>query len=216
MDPPRLRVNEIFHSIQGEGSRVGLPCVFVRLTGCQLRCVWCDTPYAFDEGDWRTLDEICARVREFACPTVEVTGGEPLLQPNVYPLLTRLADEHKTVLLETSGAIAIDKVDPRVARIMDIKCPSSGESERNHWPNIDLLTRRDEVKLVVADRDDYDWAKDVLRRYDLPARCPVIFAPVYDRLQPAELAAWILADRLDVRIGLQLHKLIWPSESRGV
>ena len=216
MEPARLRVNEIFHSIQGEGTRVGVPCVFVRLTGCHLRCVWCDTPYAFHEGELRTLDDVCARVREFACPTVEITGGEPLLQPAVYPLMSQLADEHETLLLETSGAVPIDKVDPRVVRIMDIKCPGSGESERNHWPNIELLTTRDEVKLVLADRADYEWAKDVLRRYDLAKRCPVLFAPVHGGVAPLDLATWILDDRLDVRLGLQLHKLIWGAEARGV
>jgi 7-carboxy-7-deazaguanine synthase len=217
MDQPlRLRVTEVFHSIQGEGTRVGVPCVFVRLTGCDLRCVWCDTAYAFDEGDWMTLDEILDQVRAYRCPTVEVTGGEPLLQPAVYPLLSRLADEFPTVLLETSGTISIQNVDPRVVRIVDIKCPGSGESDRNYWPNMDLLTSRDEVKLVLADRRDYDWAKDVLARYDLTTRCPVIFGPVYNQLNPADLAAWVLADRLDVRVGLQLHKLIWPLAARGV
>ncbi|MCK4342996.1 MAG: radical SAM protein [Phycisphaerae bacterium] len=214
--PPRLQINEIFHSVQGEGTRVGLRCVFVRLTGCDLRCAWCDTEYAVAEGQWLTIDDILSRVREFNCPTVEVTGGEPLLQPEVYPLMTRLADEFETVLLETSGACSIEQVDPRVARIVDLKCPGSGEAQRNHWPNVDLLTPRDEVKFVLADRRDYDWAKEVLRRYDLLSRCPVIFSPVHDELPPVELATWILADRLDVRVGLQLHKLIWPPNTRGV
>lgn len=212
----RLRVNEIFHSVQGEGTRVGVPCVFVRLTGCHLRCVWCDTAYAFHEGDWMAVDAVLAQVREYGCPTVEVTGGEPLLQPAVYPLLTGLADEFETVLLETSGAVSIAEVDPRVVRIVDVKCPASGESERNHWPNMDLLTTRDEVKFVLTDRTDYDWAREALRRYDLPARCSVIFSPVHGILPPADLAQWVLADRLAVRVGLQLHKLIWPGVTRGV
>ena len=212
----RLRVNEIFHSIQGEGTRAGVPCVFVRLTGCNLRCAWCDTQYAYEEGRWMGLDEIVDRVRAYRCPTVEITGGEPLLQPDVYPLLTRLADEFATVLLETSGALSIADVDPRVVRILDIKCPASGEAERNHWSNIDLLTPRDEVKLVLADRGDYDWAKATVARYDLAARCPVIFAPVYGALDAAELSRWILADRLNVRLGVQLHKLLWPGVRRGV
>lgn len=212
----RVRINEIFHSLQGEGTRVGLPCVFVRLTGCHLRCTWCDTTYAFAEGQWLEVDEILSRVRAFGCPLVEVTGGEPLLQPAVYPLLSRLADEFPTVLLETSGALSIAGVDPRVVRIMDIKCPGSGEAERNHWPNVERLTARDEVKFVLADRTDYEWARDVLRRFDLPARCPVLFSPVHGRLPPAELAGWVLADRLPVRVGLQLHKLIWPHVERGV
>jgi 7-carboxy-7-deazaguanine synthase len=212
----RLRINEIFHSLQGEGTRVGLPCVFVRLTGCHLRCTWCDTAYAFTEGRWMELDEILTQVRGFGCPLVEVTGGEPLLQPAVHPLLNRLADEFPTVLLETSGALSIATVDPRVVRIVDIKCPGSGESARNHWPNIDLLTPRDEVKFVLADRTDYDWAREVVQRYNLPARCPVIFAPVHQTLNPADLAGWVLADRLDVRVGLQLHKILWPHAVRGV
>lgn len=216
MAQDRLRINEIFHSIQGEGTRAGLRCVFVRLTGCHLRCVWCDTEYAFHEGDWISLDEILAQVRAFRCPVVEVTGGEPLLQPAVYPLLSRLADEYATVMIETSGAVSIADVDPRVIRIMDLKCPGSGECERNHWPNIELLTPRDEVKFVLADRADYDWAADVLRRYDLLRRCPVLFSPVHGQLEPLDLATWILADRLDVRVGLQLHKLIWSPDARGV
>jgi 7-carboxy-7-deazaguanine synthase len=214
--PPRLRINEIFHSIQGEGTRAGLRCAFIRLTGCHLRCTWCDTEYAFHEGNWMSLDDILTRVREYACPLVQVTGGEPLLQPDVYPLLTRLADEHETVLLETSGALSIENVDPRVVRIMDLKCPGSGEVERNHWPNIDCLTPRDEVKFVLADRADYDWATDHLRRYDLASRCAVLFSPVHGRLAPLDLVQWILEDKLDVRVGLQLHKLIWPPETRGV
>jgi 7-carboxy-7-deazaguanine synthase len=213
---PRLRINEIFHSIQGEGTRTGVRCVFVRLTGCHLRCTWYDTTYAFTEGEWMSLDDILDRVRAFDCPTVEVTGGEPLLQPAVYPLMSRLADEFVPVLLETGGAVPIERVDPRVVRIMDLKCPGSGEAERNHWPNIDHLTPHDEVKLVLLDRADYDWAKDVLRRYDLTARCPVIFSPVHGRLALLDLATWILADRLAVRVGLQLHKLVWGREVRGV
>jgi 7-carboxy-7-deazaguanine synthase len=209
-------VNEIFHSIQGEGTRAGVPCVFVRLTGCDLRCAWCDTQYAYEGGRRMGLDEIVDQVRAYRCPTVEITGGEPLLQPDVYLLLTRLADEFPTVLLETSGALSIADVDPRVVRILDIKCPASGESERNHWPNLDLLTPRDEVKLVLADRGDYDWAKATVARYHLAARCPVIFAPVHGALDAAELARWMLADRLNVRLGVQLHKLLWPGARRGV
>jgi 7-carboxy-7-deazaguanine synthase len=215
-DAERLRVNEIFHSIQGEGTRAGERCVFVRLTGCHLRCAWCDTEYAFTEGDWMTLDEIDAEVRGFGCSTVEVTGGEPLLQPASAALLERLAVEYDTVLLETSGAVSIEGLDPRVVRIVDVKCPGSGEAGRNHWPNMELLTPRDEVKFVLTDRKDYTWAKDVIACHGLMGRCPLIFAPVYGRLEPAELAKWILADKLDVRLGLQLHKLIWPPDTRGV
>lgn len=212
----RLRVNEIFHSIQGEGTRTGLPCVFVRLTGCHLRCTWCDTEYAFFEGGWMTLDEVCERVAGYRCRRVELTGGEPLLQPDALPLMTRLADRGYEVLLETSGAVSIASVDPRVIRIVDVKCPGSGEVERNHWPNLELLTPRDEVKFVLTDRGDYEWALDVLRRYDLLARCAVLLAPVHGALAPDVLAAWMLADGVDARLGLQLHKLIWSPTARGV
>lgn len=216
MASDRLRVNEIFYSVQGEGLRAGQPCGFVRLTGCPLRCRWCDTEYAFYEGDWMTVDEVVARLRAFDCPLVEVTGGEPLLQPAVYPLLSRLADENETVLLETSGAVSVADVDPRVVRIVDVKCPGSGEAERNDWSNLDLLTDRDEIKFVIADRRDYHWARDVLVRHDLIRRCVVHFAPAFDELAARDLVKWILHDRLNVRLGLPLHKLIWPPETRGV
>ncbi len=212
---PRLQVNEVFHSIQGEGARAGLPCTFVRLTGCPLRCRWCDTTYAYEAGEPLSIDDLLARVRAHRCPTVEVTGGEPLAQPATIPLLSRLADEFPTVLLETSGALPIAAVDPRVVRIVDVKCPGSGEAARNDWSNVPLLTPRDEVKFVLADRADYDWAVGVLGRHDLAARCPVVFTPVHGVLSPADLAAWILADRLPVRLGLQLHKLLWPAAARG-
>jgi 7-carboxy-7-deazaguanine synthase len=227
-NPPRLRVNEIFHSVQGEGTRAGERCAFIRLTGCNLRCLWCDTEYAFYEGDWMTLDQILERVRAFDCPTVEVTGGEPLLQPDVYPLMDRLLDAFETVLLETSGAMSIGKVDPRVVRIVDFKCPSSGEVERNDWANIDLLTPTDEAKFVIGTREDYEWAREITRRYGLPACCAVLFSPVTacpradssapaeGWLKPVQLAEWLLEDRLDVRLTLQLHKIIWPPTARRV
>jgi 7-carboxy-7-deazaguanine synthase len=216
MAADRLRINEIFHSIQGEGTRAGLPCVFIRLTGCHLRCSYCDTEYAFHEGGWMTLDRIQDRVREYGCPTVEVTGGEPLLQPAVYPLMTRLADEFRTVMLETSGAVRIDRVDPRVARIVDFKCPSSGEAARNCWDNVALLRPGDEVKFVIGDRADYEWSRAIVAEHNLAAVCPVLFSPVFDRIEPVELANWILADGMDVRMQLQLHKLIWSPQTRGV
>lgn len=212
----RLRINEIFHSIQGEGTRAGLRCAFIRLTGCHLRCTWCDSEYAFYDGGWKTLEEILAEIRAFACPVVEVTGGEPLLQPDVYPLLTALADEYPVVMIETSGAVTIEHIDPRVIRIMDLKCPGSGEAHRNLWPNIDLLRAQDEVKFVLADRADYEWTREVIRRYNLLERCTVLLNPVFDRLRPIDLAEWIIADRLDVRVGLQLHKFIWSPLTRGV
>ena len=193
-----------------------MPCVFIRLTGCHLRCTYCDTEYAFYEGGWMALDEIMARVRDYGCGMAEVTGGEPLLQPAVYPLMKRLADEFETVLLETSGAMLIDKVDQRVIRIVDFKCPSSGEVKRNCWDNVGWLRAADEVKFVIGDREDYDWSESAVNEHDLLSRCPVLFSPVHDKLSPTELAAWVLADGLNVRIQLQLHKFIWTPETRGV
>jgi 7-carboxy-7-deazaguanine synthase len=216
MPDDTLLVNEIFYSIQGEGTRAGLPCVFIRLTGCNLRCKWCDTAYAFSGGQWMPVELVVEQAASYGCNLVEVTGGEPLLQAAVYGLLARLADRFSGVLLETSGAFSIERVDPRVVRIVDVKCPGSGEQERNYWPNMDLLTPKDEVKFVISDRADYDWAVGVLRRFDLPSRCAVIFAPVFGGLSAAELAGWILEDRLAVRLGMQLHKLIWPGRDRGV
>jgi 7-carboxy-7-deazaguanine synthase len=216
MAKDRLRINEIFHSIQGEGTRAGVRCTFVRLTGCHLRCTWCDTEYAFYDGSWLSLDEIIATVKSHDAPYVQITGGEPLLQPAVYPLMQRLADRF-TVLLETAGAISIAQVDPRVIRIMDLKCPGSGESDRNLWENIALLTNRDEVKFVLANRDDYTWTRAVIKKYDLSNRCAaVLLSPVNDTLAPSELAKWVIEDRLSVRVQLQLHKLIWPAQMRGV
>lgn len=211
----RLRVNEIFYSIQGESTRAGRPCVFVRLTGCQMRCRWCDTEYAFYEGGWRTRDEILAEVAGHGCPLVEVTGGEPLLQPGCRPLLTALCDAGYEVLLETGGGLDIGHVDPRVRRIVDVKCPGSGEADSNHWPNLDRLTATDEVKFVLADEADYRWARDVIRRHRLGERCEVLVSPVHGELSGEDLAAWILADRLPVRLQLQLHKALWGNR-RGV
>ncbi len=204
-----LRVTEIFHSIQGESSRVGLPTVFVRLTGCPLRCVWCDTDYAFSGGESLALADILQRIAEFDCKTVCVTGGEPLAQKNCLPLLTALCDASYSVSLETSGALDIGDVDPRVARIVDLKAPGSGEAAKNRWENIDLLTAHDELKFVLASREDYDWAVSAYHQRRLFERCPVLFSPVQGQLDPAQLAQWILDDRLPVRFQLQLHKLLW-------
>jgi 7-carboxy-7-deazaguanine synthase len=212
----RLRINEIFHSIQGESTFAGRPCVFVRLTGCQMRCVWCDTEYAFHEGEWMTIEEILERVAAYGCPLVEVTGGEPLLQPAVHPLMTALCDDGHEVLLETGGGLDIAPVDPRVRRIVDVKCPGSGEAANNRWENLDELRPTDEVKFVVADRADYDWAKGVIARRALAGRCPIHVSPVHGRVDLAGLAGWILADRLPVRLSLQLHKLVWDPSARGV
>ena len=211
----RVKVNEIFYSLQGESTFAGRPCVLVRLTGCQMRCVWCDSEYAFHEGAWRGFDQVLAEVARFDCPLVELTGGEPLLQPGARPLLARLCDAGYEVLLETGGGLSIAGVDPRVRRIVDVKCPGSGEAENNRWENLDELTPRDELKFVLAGRDDYDWACRVIRERGLAGRCPIHFSPVHG-VDPAALAQWILDDRLPVRLQLQLHKLLWGPTTRGV
>jgi 7-carboxy-7-deazaguanine synthase len=212
----RLRINEIFYSIQGESTAAGRPCVLVRLTGCQMRCVWCDSAHSFYEGAWMTIDEVLVEIERHGCPLVEVTGGEPLLQPGVLPLMRRLCERAYEVLLETGGGLDISGVDSRVRRILDIKCPASGESENNRWENLELLTPRDEIKLVVAHRADYEWAREQLVERRLASLCPVSLAPVAGELEAAELADWILEDRLAVRLNLQLHKLLWGPEARGV
>lgn len=209
MSAPRLRVTEIFFSLQGEASRVGLPTVFVRLTGCPLRCGYCDTEYAFQGGAWMSLDDILGRVRAHPTRHVTVTGGEPLAQRDCLTLLTDLCDAGLDVSLETSGALDITGVDRRVARIVDIKTPGSGEVERNLWANLADLTPRDEVKFVLCDAADYDWACRVLREYRLSERVAILFSPVHGRLEPAALADWILRDGLPVRLQVQLHKLLW-------
>jgi 7-carboxy-7-deazaguanine synthase len=212
-----LTVNEIFHSIQGESTHAGRPCVFVRLTACDLRCSWCDTPYAFHEGRKMTLEEILAQVDAYGCTLVEITGGEPLLQRDVYPLMDALLERGHDVLIETGGHHNIAQVPEQVIRIVDVKCPGSGEAGRMHWPNLDALRRHDEVKFVIRDRADYEYARDVVKRHDLESRvAAVLFSPVHGVLAPAELAAWILQDRLPVRLQLQAHKYIWAPETRGV
>ena len=211
----RLRVNEIFYSLQGESSFAGRPCVLVRLTGCHLRCSWCDSEHAFYEGEWLSVQEVLARVATIGCPLVELTGGEPLLQPGALPLLSALCDAGYQVLLETSGAVDISAVDPRVRRIVDVKCPGSGEAGSNDWDNLDRLRPTDELKLVLADEADYEWARDLVLERRLHERCPVWLSPVAGKLVPAHLAGWILRDRLPVRMQLQLHKLLW-GDARGV
>ena len=212
-----LTINEIFHSIQGESTHAGRPCVFVRLTACDLRCRWCDTPYAFHEGRKMSVDEVVAEVEARGCPVVEVTGGEPLLQADVYPLMQRLLDAGKTVLVETGGHRSIAQVPAGVVRIMDVKCPGSGESERNDWSNLALLTPTDEVKFVIADRVDYEYARELVQREQLTSRvAAVLFSPVHGELDAKQLAEWVIADRLEVRVQLQMHKYIWTPEARGV
>jgi 7-carboxy-7-deazaguanine synthase len=205
----RLRVNEIFHSLQGEANAVGFPTVFVRLTGCPLRCRYCDTEYAFHAGDWHDLDSITARVREFGARHVCVTGGEPLAQPNCLKLLKRLCDEGFEVSLETSGAMDIGAVDARVARVIDVKTPDSGEAARNRLENFSLLSSRDQIKFVLCSRADYEWSKAFIAQHHLTDQCQVLFSPSYHDLAPTTLADWILADRLAVRFQLQLHKVLW-------
>ena len=211
-----LTVNEIFHSIQGESSHAGRPCVFIRLTFCNLRCVYCDTEYAFHEGDPMEIPEILSRVRSFGCDLVEVTGGEPLVQKNVHQLLRALCDAGLEVLLETGGSIGIETVDPRVKRIVDFKCPGSGMEQHNLWSNVEFLTARDEVKFVVGSREDFEWAVERVREMKLLTRCSVLISPVFGVLQPAHLAEWLLQERLPVRLQLQMHKHIWEPQARGV
>jgi 7-carboxy-7-deazaguanine synthase len=207
-----LRVSEIFHSIQGESTRAGLPTTFVRLTGCPLRCVWCDTEYAFTGGEAMSVAQVMARIEALGCRTVCVTGGEPLAQKACPALLEALCDSRYSVSLETSGALDISPVPECVSCIVDLKAPGSGEMDRNLWSNLDHLTRSDELKLVLASEADYAWAKSVVATRRLAERCPVLFSPVPDRLDPAQLAEWILRDYLPVRMQLQLHKVIWPGE----
>jgi 7-carboxy-7-deazaguanine synthase len=212
-----LTVNEIFYSIQGESSYAGRPCVFVRLTACDLRCSWCDTQYAFYEGRKRTLDDVMEEVDRFECPLVEVTGGEPLLQEDVYPLLNALLDRGRTVLLETGGHRSTARVPDPVVTILDVKCPGSGEAHRNDWSNLDRLRPQDEVKFVVRDRADYEYARDVIGRYSLGGRAGAVhLSPVHGTLEARLLSEWVLADRLPARVQLQIHKFIWEPGTRGV
>ncbi|MEN3038741.1 MAG: radical SAM protein [Candidatus Kryptonium sp.] len=212
-----LTVNEIFYSIQGESSWMGLPCVFVRLTYCDLRCIWCDTEYAFYEGTDMTIDQIIEKVKSYNCKLVEITGGEPLLQENSLKLMKRLCDENFTVLLETGGHRDISQVDPRVHIIMDIKCPGSKMSHKNRWENINYLSQKDEVKFVIKDRNDYEWAKDIIKKFNLAGKVgAILFSPVFGEIEPVEIVTWILEDKLPVRFQIQLHKYIWSPTARGV
>jgi 7-carboxy-7-deazaguanine synthase len=217
-----LRVTEIFHSIQGESTWAGLPCTFVRLTGCPLRCVWCDTEYAFHGGEKLSLDHIVARLEDIGTRLIEITGGEPLIHRNAFVLAERLLDRGFTVLVETSGAIDVSPLDPRVHKIMDLKCPGSGEESKNLWSNLEHLTARDELKFVIKDRADYEWARQVIRERGLDDSLrsgnlrALLFSPVWDSIDFRELAEWILEDRLPVRYQVQLHKIIWGANVPGV
>ncbi len=218
-----VKLNEVFLSIQGESTRAGLPCTLVRLAGCNLRCSWCDTRYALLDGREMRVDDVLAEAARLGCPRVEVTGGEPLLQAATPGLLARLCDAGHEVLLETNGSLPIHGLDGRVWCIVDVKCPGSGQAGRNCWDNLDAVAGRGEVKFVLAGRPDYEYAREVVRQHGLVGKCPVIFSPVTRggpadaaAMTAAELAGWILEDRLDVRLGLQLHKIIWPGRERGV
>ena len=212
-----LTVSEVFFSIQGESSHAGRPCVFVRLTACDLRCSWCDTAYALSGGRTLSLDDVVAAVERYECELVEITGGEPLLQDDVYPLMDRLLAAGRTVMLETGGHRSIARVPAAVVKIVDVKCPGSGEAGKNDWDNLDRLAPHDQVKFVVGDRADYEFACDVVARYRLTSRCAdVLMSPVHGVLAPKELARWILDDRLPVRLQLQLHKYVWAPSTRGV
>lgn len=215
-DPSGMKVNEIYRSIQGESSYAGLPCVFVRLTYCNLRCSYCDTEYAFYEGGDCTVEQVLREVESFDCPLVELTGGEPLLQEEVFPLMDELVARGYTVLLETGGSLDVARVNSRVIKILDLKCPGSGESRRNLYANLAKLQSRDEVKFVIGDRADYLWARQALTEYRLTDRCSVLFSTVFEKLPPRQLAEWLLEDKLRVRLQLQMHKYIWGPEVRGV
>jgi 7-carboxy-7-deazaguanine synthase len=211
-----LVVHEVYASLQGESTWAGLPCGFVRLSACHLRCSWCDTPHAFDEGARRSLDDVVSEAHALGTKLVEITGGEPLLQPGVYPLMARLADLGHTVLLETSGSLDVSKVDPRVVKIVDVKCPGSGEVDANRWENLDVLSKRDEIKFVLADRADYEWARDTIRARGLEGRPGVLLSVAHGLLAPADVARWMLEDKLDARFQLQMHKVLWDPTARGV
>ena len=211
-----LRINEIFYSIQGESSYTGHPCVFVRLTYCNLRCNWCDTEYSFYEGVWMSFEQIKNEIKQYECKLVEITGGEPLIQENVLPFMTLLCDDGFDVIIETGGHMNISKIDPRVKRIIDIKCIGSGEARKMMWSNIEHLNVNDQVKFVIKDRMDFDYAKEVIEKYELNKICTILMSPVFHEMDNLTLANWILEDKLDVRFQVQLHKYIWHPETRGV
>lgn len=212
-----LTVHEIYVSVQGESTHVGRPCVFVRLTACDLRCVWCDTPYAFTGGKKMSVDEVVGAVRDLQCNLVELTGGEPLLQPAAIPLMQRLLDDGFEVLVETGGHLPIDRLPKGVHAIMDVKCPGSGEAGKMHWPNLDALSKDHEVKFVIADRADYEYARRIITEHDLAARAgAVLLSPVHGVQRPDEVVKWMLDDHLDARLQIQAHKFIWTPETRGV
>ncbi len=211
-----LKINEIYKSIQGESSYSGLPCAFIRLTGCHLRCTWCDTAYAFYDGEEMSIDQVIDRVQKLGVQLVELTGGEPLLQEDVIVLVKRLIDLNFQVLIETSGAVSLEGLDTRSIKVVDIKCPGSGMLDKMMWENLEYLSVRDEVKFVILDRQDFDWACQMVRQHDLLKKCSVLFSPVFGKLDPQQLTQWILKTQLPVRLQLQIHKYIWNPQMRGV
>ena len=211
-----LEVTEIYKSVQGESTYMGLPCVFIRLTGCNLRCVWCDTPHAFHDGKKLSIHQIIDEVKSYDINLVEITGGEPLLQKEVFPLMESLLKNKFKVMLETSGSLAINNVPAKVIKIIDLKCPGSGEENKNLWENLNHLTSIDEIKFVIADKTDYEWSKKVLKDYELDKKVPVLFSPVFEKLKLKDLTEWILKDNLPVRLHTQLHKYIWDQKTIGV
>jgi len=211
-----LKVNEIYFSVQGESSRAGLPCVFVRLTYCNLRCTYCDTEYAFFEGEDKSVDEIIIEVKKYGCNLVEITGGEPLVQEESLNLMKKLCDKGFDVMLETSGNMPICNIDDRVNIIMDLKCPSSGMMKKNLYENVNYLKKTDELKFVIGDREDYDWMNEMINKYDLYNKCKILVSVVFGKLEPLDLVNWVLEDKLDVRFQLQMHKFIWHPETKGV
>ena len=211
-----IKINEIYLSVQGESTHTGLPCIFVRLTGCNLRCSWCDTAYAFHEGTNMSIDEILQKVESFGIHLIEITGGEPLMQDNVYTLMRRLIEKGYKVMLETGGSISLERVPKDVIKIMDLKCPGSGEQEKNNLDNLKLLAPHDEVKFVILDKKDYEWSRDIIKKYKINETAHILLSPVFDKLELKEMVKWILEDRLPVRLQTQLHKIIWDKNTIGV
>ena len=211
-----IKINEIYLSVQGESTHTGLPCIFVRLTGCNLRCSWCDTAYAFHEGTNMSIDEILQKVESFGIHLIEITGGEPLMQDNVYTLMRRLIEKGYKVMLETGGSISLERVPKDVIKIMDLKCPGSGEQEKNNLDNLKLLVPHDEVKFVILDKKDYEWSRDIIKKFKINETAHILLSPVFDKLELKEMVKWILEDRLPVRLQTQLHKIIWDKNKIGV
>ena len=211
-----IKINEIYLSVQGESTHTGLPCIFIRLTGCNLRCSWCDTAYAFHEGKNMSIDEILQKVESFGIHLVEITGGEPLMQDNVYTLMRSLIEKGYKVMLETGGSISLERVPKEVIKIMDLKCPGSGEQEKNNLDNLKLLVPHDEVKFVILDKKDYEWSRDIIKKYKINETAHILLSPVFDKLELKEMVKWILEDRLPVRLQTQLHKIIWDKNTIGV